>query len=310
MVWLDQVLGLAPDRSTRTWEMQGPSHGFYLAVLDSEGCRYGLVVDDLLAPEEIVVKPLSSVLREIGLFSGATVLGNGALAMILDVAATAARAHVRPVLEQLATRTGEGQTTDLSVQLGAATSDKGPSFLIYEDASDPHTHNRERRALPLEVVERIETVRVGDIERVAGRPLLQYRGALLPLEDAGGMMHQALQGDPESTLTVLICGRSALANAGLGRSHWAGRTNDTAIPEPGQGRGKTSQRRIGLVVECVVDVVTGTFLERSEDVCEERLALVKGRVAVLHGGFDTSDFELSARIDKAPAAAAEWAEVA
>ncbi|HZY61924.1 MAG TPA: chemotaxis protein CheA, partial [Edaphobacter sp.] len=65
MVWLDRLLGLESRYSSET-------HGFYLAVLEAEGCRYGLVVDDLLAPEEIVVKPLSSVLREIGLFSGAT----------------------------------------------------------------------------------------------------------------------------------------------------------------------------------------------------------------------------------------------
>ena len=51
----------------------------------SDGCRYGLAVDELMAPEEIVVKPLAPVLRQIGLFSGATVLGSGSLAMILDV---------------------------------------------------------------------------------------------------------------------------------------------------------------------------------------------------------------------------------
>ena len=47
-----------------------------------------------------MVKPLSAVLREIGLFSGATVLGNGTLALILDVGATAARAGVKPVEEE------------------------------------------------------------------------------------------------------------------------------------------------------------------------------------------------------------------
>ena len=93
MVWLDRLLGLEPDHPDA-------SQGHYLAVLEADGCRYGLVVDDLMSPEEIVVKPLSPVLREIGMFSGATVLGNGTLALILDVGATAARAgvkHRRPV---------------------------------------------------------------------------------------------------------------------------------------------------------------------------------------------------------------------
>ena len=93
IVWLDRLLGL----EMRSGEDR---HGFYMAVLEAEGCRYGLVVDDLLAPEEIVVKPLSAVLKEIGLFSGATVLGSGMLALILDVAATAARAGVKPVEEE------------------------------------------------------------------------------------------------------------------------------------------------------------------------------------------------------------------
>src|SRR5580704_6871527 len=88
MVWLNRLLGMEEVAAAET---------HYLAVLEGDGCRYGLVVDDLMSPEEIVVKPLSPVLREIGLFSGATVLGNGTLALILDVGATAARGRVKPI---------------------------------------------------------------------------------------------------------------------------------------------------------------------------------------------------------------------
>jgi two-component system chemotaxis sensor kinase CheA len=88
LVWLDRLLALEQGAHAE-------EHDFYIAVVESEGCRFGLVVDDLKAPEEIVVKPLSSDLREIGVFSGATVLGNGTLALILDVAAIGARAGVR-----------------------------------------------------------------------------------------------------------------------------------------------------------------------------------------------------------------------
>jgi two-component system chemotaxis sensor kinase CheA len=56
----------------------------FIAVLDADGRRFGLVVDGLADPEEIVVKPLSAVLKSIGLYSGATVLGSGDLALILD----------------------------------------------------------------------------------------------------------------------------------------------------------------------------------------------------------------------------------
>ncbi|WP_263359397.1 chemotaxis protein CheA [Acidicapsa ligni] len=66
----------------------------YIAVLDIDGHRFGLVVDNLADPQEIVVRPLSSVLKSIGLYSGATVLGSGDIALILDPSAIAARANI------------------------------------------------------------------------------------------------------------------------------------------------------------------------------------------------------------------------
>ncbi len=71
-----------------------PPRDQFIAVLDTDGRRFGLVVDGLADPEEIVVKPLSAVLKAIGLYSGATVLGNGDLALILDPGAIAVRCRV------------------------------------------------------------------------------------------------------------------------------------------------------------------------------------------------------------------------
>ena len=89
LVRLDQLLGLRQNE-------RAEEDDFYIAVVESEGRRFGLLVDNLKTPEEIVVKPLSAALREIGVFSGATVLGNGNLALILDISAAGARAGVRP----------------------------------------------------------------------------------------------------------------------------------------------------------------------------------------------------------------------
>jgi two-component system chemotaxis sensor kinase CheA len=66
----------------------------FIAVLDADGRHFGLVVEGLADPEEIVVKPLSPVLKGIGLYSGATVLGNAELALILDPSAIALRAGI------------------------------------------------------------------------------------------------------------------------------------------------------------------------------------------------------------------------
>jgi two-component system chemotaxis sensor kinase CheA len=249
MVWLDRLLGMEGD---------GPetSKGHYLAVLEADGCRFGLVVDDLMPPEEIVVKPLSTVLREIGLFSGATVLGNGTLALILDIAATAARAGVKPVEE-----THEVEVTDATAQDATDM-----SFLIFEDRA------RERTALPLNVVERIETVPLAQIEYAGGKALLQYRGELLPLTDDGNVLAEleAMQSSGDDVAaTVLICG-----NAGAG-----GRV------------------RMGMVVRQVLDVSAGAVLDQDEATGDMELALVKEKLTVVHRDFGTK-------------AGAAWKEVA
>ncbi|MGB7134298.1 MAG: chemotaxis protein CheA, partial [Acidobacteriaceae bacterium] len=65
-----------------------------VAILNADGRRFGLVVDGLADPEEIVVKPLAAVLREIGYYAGATILGNGEMALILNPGAIAQNAGV------------------------------------------------------------------------------------------------------------------------------------------------------------------------------------------------------------------------
>jgi two-component system, chemotaxis family, sensor kinase CheA len=238
MVWLDRLLGLEADNPDQ-------SKGHYLAVLEAEGCRYGLVVDDLMSPEEIVVKPLSPVLREIGLFSGATVLGNGSLALILDIGATAARAGVKPIEEEIG-GIGAGEA--------AVHEATGSSFLIFEDRV------RERTALPLDVVERIESVPLGQIEYAGGRALLQYRGELLPLRDEGNVlieMEAARQAGEEAMVTVLICGDANVGGA----------------------------QRGGMVVRRVLDVSTGTLLDQDEATEGMELALVKEKLTLVHREF-------------------------
>jgi two-component system chemotaxis sensor kinase CheA len=249
VVWLDRLLGL----EMRSGEDR---HGFYMAVLEAEGCRYGLVVDDLLAPEEIVVKPLSAVLKEIGLFSGATVLGSGMLALILDVAATAARAGVKPVEEEFV----EAEVLDGSRE-GAEV-----SLLVFE------TSARERTALPLDVVERIESVPLAQIEYAGGRPLLQYRGELLTLLDEGRVLAEleaAQDRGEEVSATVLICG----------------------------GSGKGDMPRTGMVVRRVLDVSGGTLLQKGAASDEMELALVKEKLTMVHREFSVK-------------AAPTWKEVA
>lgn len=260
IVRLDRVLGLEDVQPTHDDAIvMNASREFYLVVLEAEGCRYGLVVDDLLPPEEIVVKPLSAVLREIGMFSGATVLGNGSLAMILDIAAVGLRAGVRPVAEE--STAAPAMKVNKPVEISASS-----SFLIFEDRCDGL--RTERMALPLSAVERIETVALRDVEYAGGRPLLQYRGELLPLMDAGGVLRELMEsGVEEAWATVLICERPALPRDGAPATL------------------KEVTQRLGMVVRQVVDVANGELMDHDVRVCAERLAMVHERLTVVHEAF-------------------------
>ena len=250
MIRLDRMLGLEEEAGCSADVDQ--SHGFYLVVLEVEGCRYGLVVDDLMAPEEVVVKPLSPVLREIGLFSGATMLGSGSLAMILDIAAVGARAGIR-------TLTADAAILDKAAKSAASpVAAAGSSFLIFEDRWSGE--RIERLALPLSVVVRIESVALKDVEYAGDRPLLQYRGELLPLEDRGGVLRELAGLDAEATATVLIC-------------------------QGPIGAGRVAARRMGMVVRRVVEVASGNLMESNAEICAERLAMVNDRLTVVHEVF-------------------------
>ena len=162
----------------------------YIAVLNADGRRYGLVVDGLNDPEEIVVKPLSAVLKSIGIFSGATVLGNGGLALILDPGALASRAGV--------SLSAIDDSRDVSIEADSAGK---AEYLLVETGAV-------QAALPLECVLRIERIPRSRIESIDGTPVLQFDGVLLPIEDSSCILSASLseRGTPQDTpMTVVVC---------------------------------------------------------------------------------------------------------
>ncbi|MGY1701295.1 chemotaxis protein CheA [Geodermatophilus sp. SYSU D00766] len=158
LVRLTDVLGLASDRHD--------GH-VVIAVLRSEGRRFGLVVDRVINTEEIVVKAVGGQLKAIGLYSGATVLGDGAVALILDVQALARRA--------LRTETTERQEAREAAARTAAVETERQRMLLAAIGEG------RRVAIPLDTVTRLEQVRADAVERVGNREVVQYRGAILPI---------------------------------------------------------------------------------------------------------------------------------
>ena len=156
LVRLADVLGVESDRSD--------GH-VLIAVLQSDGKRFGLVIDRVLSTEEIVVKPLASRLKALGTYSGATILGDGRVALILDVQALARGALSAEVLER-------------------TTTDPAATTTVVEEASRmlvAGIGGGRRVAIPLSSVTRLEHVPAASVERVGHREVVQYRGAILPL---------------------------------------------------------------------------------------------------------------------------------
>ena len=146
-------------------EATTPDAESVIAVVQADQQRFGLLVDRVLTTEEIVVTPLASRLKAIGVYSGATVLGDGRVALILDVQAIARRSLVRD--PELAARAAAESLALAKVQT--------------EQVLVAGIGGGRRVAMPLASVARLEHVRADQVELVGGREVVQYRGTILPL---------------------------------------------------------------------------------------------------------------------------------
>ncbi len=138
----------------------------YVAVLQAEGRRFGLVVDRVLNTEEVVVKPLTSRFKDVGVYSGATLLGDGKVALILDVASLARRSHLGA---------DKVERAQQQVDAGAKATVRTVDRLLIAGIGD------RRVAIPLDMVTRLEEFPADRIERVGSREVVQYREQILPV---------------------------------------------------------------------------------------------------------------------------------
>jgi len=184
LVWLDHVLDLSAAPHV--------DDAVYILVLQAEGRRFGLVVDRVLNTEEIVVKPLSRQLKGIGTYAGATILGDGRVALILDVRALARRAHV--VRES-------DSNVEAAKQAATAVANDGPEPLLVVAVGE------RRLGVPLSMVTRLEEIPAAGVERVGSREVVQYRGQLLPLARLSNVLGEHSGGsdrDDEEQLKTIV----------------------------------------------------------------------------------------------------------
>jgi two-component system, chemotaxis family, sensor kinase CheA len=138
-----------------------------IVVLEAEGRQFGLVVDEINDTQEIVVKPLSKHLKNISVYAGATIMGDGKVALILDVVGLAARGGILAEGREHAS----AQAAE-AAEKGAGAKQKLVLFTGRAGA---------QMALPLQLLARLENIPGEQVERAGNQWVTQYRGQILPL---------------------------------------------------------------------------------------------------------------------------------
>lgn len=143
------------------------SQNVNIVVLQADDRQFGLVVDQINDTEEIVVKPLGKQLKGIPTFAGATIMGDGRVALILDVMGLAQRSNV---VSEVHDRSVGEKTDEANARI-----DDGESLLLLRGPDNG------RMAMPLSLVARLEEFNRNTLETAEGRDVVQYRGRILPL---------------------------------------------------------------------------------------------------------------------------------
>jgi two-component system chemotaxis sensor kinase CheA len=138
-----------------------------IVVLQADGHPFGLVVNKINDSEEIVVKPLSKQLKSVKVFAGATIMGDGKVALILDVVGLAQEASILSEVRDRAISEEAVKSQD--------TAGEKQNFLLFSGPDDA------RMALPLACLDRMEEFPMAQVEQSGNQWVVQYRGNILPL---------------------------------------------------------------------------------------------------------------------------------
>ena len=170
-----------------------------IVVLQADERLFGLTVDQIGDSQEIVVKPMGRQLKNLNCYTGSTIMGDGRIALILDVAGLGQRAGMFAA---------SGQTGQAAVAAGAsaARASSRRALLICRAGGF------ERLAIPLAEVARLEQIPASRVERAGGRAAVQYRQHILPLLDVAEMLGDV--SSPAEVLHVAVC-RSGASELGL-----------------------------------------------------------------------------------------------
>jgi len=265
LVYLSRALQLAENH-------EGTSNSaINIVVLQADDRQFGLVVDRINDTEEIVVKPLRKQLKTIKTFAGASVMGDGRVALILDVIGLAQKAsvvtetHDRALAEKA---TGEAQKAE-STQ----------TFLLFTGPGGS------RMAIPLDALARLEVFPVAQVEMSGRQWVTQYRGQILPLVRLNLVLEERrrrLQGSPSppepgTALQVLVLNHEG-QTFGLVVEHIVDIIEDMAtVKSPATRKSVLYSVVIGERVTEILDIPA--ILRESGSVLSSAAAIAKAEVA-------------------------------
>jgi two-component system chemotaxis sensor kinase CheA len=199
LVSLRNLLRLGTEGATEAETATADGGEAFIVVAQVAAYTFGIIVDRVFDTEEIVVKPVAPLLRDIAMFSGNTILGDGSVIMIIDP-------------NGIAAATGRVSVDDHSVRDQAAASvrsagqDERSSLLLF------HAGEGGPKVVPLSLVARLEEIDLAQIEYSNGKPVVQYRGKLMPLVPIEAGAEIAAEGrrpvlvfaDQERTMGLLV----------------------------------------------------------------------------------------------------------
>lgn len=191
LIHLSNLLGIEEKRDE---ELELDDNGF-IVVMQVGPQIFGVVVDAVFHTEEIVVKPMASMLRHLTLFSGNTILGDGSVIMILDP---------NGVAQAFGSHVGTDMSQEVEEQEKASLPEEENnkiSLLIFRAGS------AEPKAVPLSLVTRLEEFEISKIEYSNGRDMVQYRGNLMPLVQVNDFVQRRTEGS-QPMLVFSDAGRS------------------------------------------------------------------------------------------------------
>jgi two-component system chemotaxis sensor kinase CheA len=182
LVRLDSALGIKREDNSQDTAL-------HIIVVEAGHLQYGVVVDGVHDSEEIVVKPLGRHMQDCRCLAGATILGDGRVALILDVVGIAAHT-------QLALPDEDDMHGKIDSAIGAASEIQ----LLLLFTNDPN----EQFGVPMGAITRLERIRRDQIDSVGGQEVLQYRGGSLPLLSLEKHIKASPRPDTEKVYVVVF----------------------------------------------------------------------------------------------------------